>query len=254
MAMGKHILVIGAGKSGIAACNLLAKEDAEITLFDSDTAKSETELRSRLSKDYRGAFCFGELPEEMYTTTDLVIISPLDTVERTVSRFEPGSSALAKHVPLESMPDALADALGLMSAEAIPAGSLAVFVCRRSKAIQCEGVFLIQEAKNSAALRIGLVHLDRYTPSGILPHSLQMSQGFSKRRVVEISGKVEGILQTPAGRIVSHEWQFEQKCLGSFRHARHYRTTVVGSAKRYDAFAFKQKLLLVSAKACVVIV
>ena len=76
MAMGKHILVIGAGKSGIAACNLLAKEDAEITLFDSDTAKSETELRSRLSKDYRGAFCFGELPEEMYTTTDLVIISP----------------------------------------------------------------------------------------------------------------------------------------------------------------------------------
>jgi hypothetical protein len=154
---------------------------------------------------------------------NLVIISPLDTVERTVSRFEPGSSALAKHVPLESMPDALADALGLMSAEAIPAGSLAVFVCRRSKAIQCEGVFLIQEAKNSAALRIGLVHLDRYTPSGILPHSLQMSQGFSKRRVVEISGKVEGILQTPAGRIVSHEWQFEQKCLGSFRHARHYR-------------------------------
>jgi hypothetical protein len=65
--------------------------------------------------------------------------------------------------------------------------------------------------------------LDRYTPSGILPHSLQTSQGFSKRRVVEISGKVEGILQTPAGRIVSHEWQFEQKCLGSFRHARHYR-------------------------------
>jgi len=78
MEIGRTILIIGAGKSGIAACNLLAEEqpEAKLTLFDADTAKSEEELRGRLTPAFTGTIVIGELPEAAYESTDLVIISP----------------------------------------------------------------------------------------------------------------------------------------------------------------------------------
>lgn len=72
----KNILVIGAGKSGIAACNLLSKEEGNITLFDSDESKSVEDIRARLADGFQGEIVLGELPEKYYETTDTVIISP----------------------------------------------------------------------------------------------------------------------------------------------------------------------------------
>ncbi len=71
-----EILVIGAGKSGLAACNLLSTEPVHVTLFDSDGTKSESELRERLTPDFAGDIVLGECPQELTEKTELVIISP----------------------------------------------------------------------------------------------------------------------------------------------------------------------------------
>lgn len=78
MEIGRNILIIGAGKSGIAACNLLAEEekDAKLWLFDSDASKSKEEVREKLCEAFAGEIVLGELPEALYESTDLVVISP----------------------------------------------------------------------------------------------------------------------------------------------------------------------------------
>ena len=78
MEIGRNILIIGAGKSGIAACNLLAEEASEskLVLYDADPAKPEDDLRSKLSAAFSGEIILGDFPEELYERTDLVVISP----------------------------------------------------------------------------------------------------------------------------------------------------------------------------------
>ncbi len=72
----KKILVIGAGKSGIAACNLLAEEPVELTLCDSDASKDPAEIRSRLCDAFSGKILCGEVPADVLAETELVVISP----------------------------------------------------------------------------------------------------------------------------------------------------------------------------------
>ncbi len=78
MEIGRNILIIGAGKSGIAACNLLTEEASEskLVLYDADPAKPEDDLRSKLSAAFSGEIILGDFPEELYERTDLVVISP----------------------------------------------------------------------------------------------------------------------------------------------------------------------------------
>ncbi len=74
----KHneLLVIGAGKSGIAACNLLCEEDVHVTLYDGNAELKESELRAKLSPAFSGEIVLGEMTEELIAKTELVIISP----------------------------------------------------------------------------------------------------------------------------------------------------------------------------------
>ena len=73
---GARILVIGAGKSGISAIELLADEEADIILYDSKADIVEMELREKLPKSFRGSIYLGEFPKEIAEGIDLVIISP----------------------------------------------------------------------------------------------------------------------------------------------------------------------------------
>ena len=61
----KKVLVVGGGKSGIAAVGLLTKMGAESILFDSKKGITAEELREKLPEGYK-AVCYGEtLPEDV---------------------------------------------------------------------------------------------------------------------------------------------------------------------------------------------
>ncbi len=72
----KHILVIGAGKSGIAACRLLAKEPVFVVLYDSNKSLDREEVQKKLGDEFRGELVFGEMTEELLSWTELLILSP----------------------------------------------------------------------------------------------------------------------------------------------------------------------------------
>ncbi len=73
---GQNVLVIGAGKSGIAACNLLCKEDVRLTLYDGNAELDKEQLLAKLNPAFSGEFALGEMTEELLAKTDLVVISP----------------------------------------------------------------------------------------------------------------------------------------------------------------------------------
>lgn len=73
---GKRVLVIGAGKSGIAAVNLLDKLNVEITLYDGNKDTDLVSLKEKLPKDAMVDIILGEMPENVKKTIDLIVISP----------------------------------------------------------------------------------------------------------------------------------------------------------------------------------
>ena len=73
---GKKVLVIGAGKSGIAASGLLMRKGAEVVLFDANEKKDRDEIRSKLPADFSGRIETGTLSEEARKETELLVISP----------------------------------------------------------------------------------------------------------------------------------------------------------------------------------
>ncbi|MDI6906488.1 MAG: UDP-N-acetylmuramoyl-L-alanine--D-glutamate ligase [Thermoanaerobacterales bacterium] len=71
---GRRVLVVGAGKSGLAAANLLARKGARATLSD---AKGADELGGRLSGlDDRVTLALGSYPDVTREAWDLVVVSP----------------------------------------------------------------------------------------------------------------------------------------------------------------------------------
>lgn len=71
---GRRVLVVGAGKSGLAAANFLARKGAHTTVTD---VKGADELDGRLSGlDERVALALGSYPDVTRETWDLVIVSP----------------------------------------------------------------------------------------------------------------------------------------------------------------------------------
>ena len=72
---GKKVLIIGAGKSGIAAANLLTSKDADIILYD-DKKLDEAEVLKKLSPDFKGSIISEKLPEERIGTPDYLVLSP----------------------------------------------------------------------------------------------------------------------------------------------------------------------------------
>ncbi|HCL01023.1 MAG TPA: UDP-N-acetylmuramoyl-L-alanine--D-glutamate ligase [Lachnoclostridium phytofermentans] len=79
--LGKKVLVVGAGKSGISAIELLSQEGAQTILYDANAEinKEETKLtefREKLPKNYNGDIILGEFPSELKSELDMVVLSP----------------------------------------------------------------------------------------------------------------------------------------------------------------------------------
>ncbi len=73
---GTHVLVIGAGKSGIAACRLLSQEPVDIILYDSNKDIDKEALRERIGGDFKGEIVGGEMTAELKAWTEHLIVSP----------------------------------------------------------------------------------------------------------------------------------------------------------------------------------
>ena len=72
----KNVLVVGGGKSGIAAAGLLTKMGAKIILFDSKESVKPEELQEKLPKGCTADCYTGILPEEVEKTVEAVVLSP----------------------------------------------------------------------------------------------------------------------------------------------------------------------------------
>ena len=71
----KKILIYGAGISGVAAANLLAKSTAKVVIYDGNPNLNINELKKKLeSKDVN--IVVGVIPENIRKTIDMVVVSP----------------------------------------------------------------------------------------------------------------------------------------------------------------------------------
>lgn len=72
----KNVLVFGSGKSGIAAAELLEKQNANIFVFEGNEKQSVAEIKEK-SKSFANAKIYvGNLPEEVMDKLDVVVLSP----------------------------------------------------------------------------------------------------------------------------------------------------------------------------------
>ncbi len=72
----KKVLVVGAGKSGIAAFNLLDEEKAHTILYDSNANLEKETIIEQLNQGYQGEIITGELMDEIKDNLDYVVLSP----------------------------------------------------------------------------------------------------------------------------------------------------------------------------------
>jgi len=73
---GKKTLVLGAGKSGVAAARFLVKHGAIVALHDKKPLDDWSEDAKALKQDYKVGLIDGQIPSWLLDQIDLVIISP----------------------------------------------------------------------------------------------------------------------------------------------------------------------------------
>ncbi|MCQ2495122.1 MAG: UDP-N-acetylmuramoyl-L-alanine--D-glutamate ligase [Lachnospiraceae bacterium] len=71
----KKVLIIGTGKSGIAAAALLNRTDAEVVLYDDKKIDKDAVL-AKLPKDYKGRIECEGIPADCIEKLDVLILSP----------------------------------------------------------------------------------------------------------------------------------------------------------------------------------
>jgi len=71
---GKKITVVGLGRSGLGAANLLSKLGADVTVTDSKPEEELAGFRKKLSSSVRLAL--GSHPEDIFVSSDMLVISP----------------------------------------------------------------------------------------------------------------------------------------------------------------------------------
>lgn len=74
--VGKKVLVIGSGLSGIAAVKLLSNEGADIILQDGNENLSKQEIKDKLPKNLAIQIIVGAFPKERIKEIALVVLSP----------------------------------------------------------------------------------------------------------------------------------------------------------------------------------
>ena len=73
---GKRVLVAGSGISGVAATELLKKQQVEVVLFDGNKNLDIEALKQKAPVFADVEIILGDLSEEVMDTLDLVILSP----------------------------------------------------------------------------------------------------------------------------------------------------------------------------------
>ena len=73
---GKKVLIVGTGKSGIAAFTLLKKKQADLILFEGNTDAKIEEIKEKSEVFSDAKIVIGKLPEEIKKELDLVVLSP----------------------------------------------------------------------------------------------------------------------------------------------------------------------------------
>ena len=73
---GKKVLVYGAGKSGIGACNLLTEAGALPVLFDQKEGLTPADMLAGVSKPECVTACPGTVPEDILASLDFIVLSP----------------------------------------------------------------------------------------------------------------------------------------------------------------------------------
>ena len=76
MLRGKRCLVVGCGISGVGAVTLLDKMEAEIIFFDGNKDLTPEQLKEKVPQGIAAVCYTGELPEEVYETIQVVVLSP----------------------------------------------------------------------------------------------------------------------------------------------------------------------------------
>jgi UDP-N-acetylmuramoylalanine--D-glutamate ligase len=90
---GKKVTVIGLGRSGLGAANLLSELGADVTVTDRKQEEQLTEFREKLDPSIRIAL--GSHPEDVFVSSDMLIISP-----GVPLNILPVSKALGKGIPV----------------------------------------------------------------------------------------------------------------------------------------------------------
>lgn len=71
-----RILVVGTGISGISACDLLTSNKESCVLFDSNDKLEKQAVEAKLRDTENVEIYFGELPDEIYGSLSLAVLSP----------------------------------------------------------------------------------------------------------------------------------------------------------------------------------
>jgi UDP-N-acetylmuramoylalanine--D-glutamate ligase len=74
--VGKKVLVVGSGISGIAAVKLLSTEGADIILQDGNKSLTKETVLDKLPRSLEVEIVIGDLPKEVQAKVELVILSP----------------------------------------------------------------------------------------------------------------------------------------------------------------------------------
>ncbi len=72
----KRVMIIGAGKSGIAAANLLADSGAQLVLYDDNKNLNVDEVRAKLKPSFKGRIEKSDIPADCRENLDYLILSP----------------------------------------------------------------------------------------------------------------------------------------------------------------------------------
>jgi UDP-N-acetylmuramoylalanine--D-glutamate ligase len=71
---GKKITIVGLGRSGIGAANLLSELGADVTVTDRKPEEELTDFREKLKPSVR--LSLGSHPEDLFVSADMIVISP----------------------------------------------------------------------------------------------------------------------------------------------------------------------------------
>ena len=74
--LGKNVVVVGAGKSGMGAIALLHTLGAKITLFDGNEKTDIDVLKEQVLEICKAEVYVGTLPEEVIASTQMLVLSP----------------------------------------------------------------------------------------------------------------------------------------------------------------------------------